>query len=146
MITINRCLFVFAILVFISCGNKKEGDFSKPTSEEIETNTSLEPASEINENEKQPVAGNVNEGKKIFEGKGTCSACHQPSAKIIGPSLQEISKIYKDKKANMVTFLKGEGEPIVDPSQYDVMKTNFAITKQMSDQELYDLQAYIYSF
>jgi cytochrome c len=29
----------------------------------------------------------------------------------------------------MVTFFKGEGEPIVDPSQYEVMKTNFMITK-----------------
>jgi cytochrome c len=38
--------------------------------------------------------------------------------------LQDIAKIYKDKNADMVSFLKGEGEPIVDPSQYEVMKTN----------------------
>jgi hypothetical protein len=42
-------------------------------------------------------------------------------------------------------FFKGEGEPIVDPSQYEVMKTNFAITKAMSDEELKALEAYVYS-
>ena len=84
-------------------------------------------------------------GKEIFEGKGNCVACHQAAEKVIGPSLQDIAKIYKDKNADMVVFLKGEGEPIVDPSQYEVMKTNFAITKTMSDQELRALEAYVYS-
>ena len=84
-------------------------------------------------------------GKEIFEGKGNCVACHQAAEKVIGPSLQEIAKIYKSKNADMVTFLKGEGEPIVDPSQYEVMKTNFAITKAMSDEELKALEAYVYS-
>ena len=36
----------------------------------------------------------------------------------------------------MVYFLKQEAEPIVDPSQYEEMKTNFAITEEMSDEEL----------
>ena len=84
-------------------------------------------------------------GKEIFEGKGNCVACHQPVQKIIGPSMQQIAQIYKDKNANIVSFLKGESEPIVDPSQYEVMKTNLAITKTMSDQELEALEAYIYS-
>ena len=84
-------------------------------------------------------------GKEIFEGKGNCVACHQAAEKVIGPSLQDIAKIYKDKNADMVVFLKGEGEPIVDPSQYEVMKTNFAVTKTMSDQELRALEAYVYS-
>jgi cytochrome c len=45
----------------------------------------------------------------------------------------------------MVTFLKGEGEPIVDPTQYAVMKDNFAITKNFSEEELKALEAYVYS-
>ena len=84
-------------------------------------------------------------GKEIFEGKGNCVACHQAAEKVIGPSLQDIAAIYKSKNADMVTFLKGEGEPIVDPSQYEVMKTNFTITKAMSDEELKALEAYVYS-
>jgi cytochrome c len=45
----------------------------------------------------------------------------------------------------MVSFLKDEAKPIVDPSQYEVMKTNLALTKEMSDEELKGLEAYIYS-
>jgi cytochrome c len=85
-------------------------------------------------------------GQELFEGKGNCIACHKPDQKIVGPSLEEIAKIYKEKKGNIVLFLKEESEPIVDPSQYDIMKTNFAITKTMSDEELKALEDYIYSF
>ncbi|SHG55208.1 cytochrome c [Flavobacterium micromati] len=124
----KKILFLFAILAFVSC--KKEEVKKEPlyptTTEEI-----AQLPEEL--------------GKEIFEGKGNCIACHQVVEKVIGPSLQEIAKIYKDKNANMVAFLKGEGEPIVDPSQYEVMKTNFVITKAMSDQELQALEAYVYS-
>ncbi len=84
-------------------------------------------------------------GKELFIGKGACIACHQLDQKVIGPSLQDIAKIYKEKNGDMVRFLKGEAEPIVDPTQYEVMKTNFAITKAMSDTELKALEAYVYS-
>ena len=85
-------------------------------------------------------------GQELFEGKGNCTACHQPDQKIIGPSLQEIAKIYKEKNGDIVSFLKEESEPIIDPSQYDIMKTNLIITKSMSDEELKALEEYIYSF
>ena len=85
-------------------------------------------------------------GQELFEGEGNCISCHQPDQKIIGPSLQEIAKIYKEKNASIVLFLKEESEPIIDPDQYDIMKTNFAITKTMSDEELKALEDYIYSF
>ena len=85
-------------------------------------------------------------GKEIFEGKGNCSACHLPNQKVIGPSIQDISKIYKAKNANIIDFLVNDAEPIIDPSQYEVMKTNFVITKAMSDQELKAIEAYIYSY
>lgn len=85
-------------------------------------------------------------GKKLFEGKGTCTACHKPAQKIIGPSIVEIAKIYKEQNADMVAFLKEQAEPIVDPSQYAAMKTNFAITKTMTDEELKAIEAYMYSF
>ena len=84
-------------------------------------------------------------GAAIFEGKGNCVACHQIDQKIVGPSIQEIAKIYKTKNGNIVDFLKNDANPLVDPSQYEVMKTNFAITKSMSDEELKAIEAYIYS-
>ena len=84
-------------------------------------------------------------GKEIFDGKGNCFSCHKPDQKVIGPSIKEIAKIYKEKNGDMVTFLKGKGEPIVDPSQYEVMKTNFYITKHFTDEELKALEDYMYS-
>ncbi|HLA54686.1 MAG TPA: c-type cytochrome [Flavobacterium sp.] len=84
-------------------------------------------------------------GKELFEGAGNCFACHKPDQKIIGPAIADIAKIYKTQGGDIVSFLKGEGKPLVDPSQYEVMKTNFAITKNMSDEELKALEAYIYS-
>ena len=84
-------------------------------------------------------------GAAIFEGKGNCVACHQIDQKIVGPSIQEIATIYKTKNGNIVDFLKNDANPLLDPSQYEVMKTNFAITKSMSDEELKAIEAYIYS-
>lgn len=85
-------------------------------------------------------------GQELFEGEGNCTACHKPDQKIIGPSLEEIAKIYKEKNGSIVAFLKEESDPIVDPTQYEVMKTNFAITKSMTDEQLQALEDYIYSF
>jgi len=84
-------------------------------------------------------------GKSIFEGKGNCAACHRIDEKLVGPSVQDIAKSYKAQNGDLVSFLKEEAEPIVDPSQYEVMKTNLALTKEMSDEELKGLEAYIYS-
>ena len=126
-----RKVFLFSILTvsLISCKKESQESFGKQetTTEttEVKTPESL--------------------GKEIFAGKGNCVACHQVDQKVIGPSIQEIAKIYKDKNADMVLFLKGESEPIVDPSQFEVMKTNFAITKTMTDEELKGLEAYFYS-
>ena len=84
-------------------------------------------------------------GKVIFEGKGNCTSCHQIDSKTIGPSTQEIAKIYKEKNGNIVSFLKGESEAIVDPSQFAVMQANLTLTKTFTDKELQSLEAYINS-
>lgn len=120
-----------AMLILVSC--KKDGSeesFGKPETTN-ETTTETQKPEDL--------------GKEIFNGKGACIACHKPDVKLVGPSLQDIAKIYKDKNGDMVTFLKGEGEPIVDPTQYALMKPNFAVTKTFSDEELKALEAYVYS-
>lgn len=132
----KKLVLSIAIVVLASCGGKKEEEpFGK---KQVEPVSVTEEVATIN-----PM---LEKGKELFEGKGTCTACHKPATKVIGPSLQEISKIYKDKNASIVTFLKGEGEPIVDPTQFEVMKANFAITKNMTDEELQALEAYVMSF
>jgi cytochrome c len=112
-------------LVFSSCGDKKT---KENLVEEVSQNPSFD------------------QGKALFEGKGACLACHKPNQKVIGPSLAEISKIYKEQNASIVSFLKEEGKPIVDPSQYEIMKANFTITKSMSDEELKALETYILNY
>jgi cytochrome c len=127
-INMKKALFLLAVLTIVSCKKeetKKESIYPISTEEVTQTPVEL--------------------GKEIFNGRGNCVACHQVNQKVIGPSLQDIAKIYKDKNADMVSFLKGEGEPIVDPSQYEVMKTNFVVTKAMSDEELEAIEAYVYS-
>jgi cytochrome c len=119
-------LFTVAITIFSCKKDSSEEPFGKS-----ETVTEVQKPEDL--------------GKELFIGKGACIACHQVDQKVIGPSLQDVAKIYKEKNGDMVRFLKGEGEPIVDPTQYEIMKTNFAITKAMSDTELKALEAYVYS-
>ncbi|SHL33711.1 c-type cytochrome [Flavobacterium saccharophilum] len=131
----KKVLFLSAVLALASC-KKEQEPFGKSTETTTETYSEGESA-EV----KTPEAL----GKSIFEGKGNCISCHQVDQKVIGPSIQEIGKIYKDKKGDIVTFLKGNADPIVDPSQFSVMKTNFPVTQAMSDEELKAIEAYIYS-
>lgn len=128
----KKVLFLSAVLAFASC--KKE--VSEPTDTVTES---------VSEGESAKAKSPEELGKQLFEGAGNCFACHQPDQKVVGPSIKEIAKIYKDKNGNIVTFLKGNAEPIVDPSQFEVMKTNFAITQAMSDEELKAIEAYMYS-
>ncbi|CAD0001521.1 c-type cytochrome [Flavobacterium chungangense] len=131
----KKTIFLITVLAFISCKKDNQEPFGKPT-ENTETYSEGESAETKTPEEL---------GKSIFEGKGNCTSCHQVDQKVIGPSIQEIAKIYKDKKGDIVTFLKGNGEPIVDPGQFAVMKTNFPVTQAMSDEELKAIETYIYS-
>ncbi|MFH6992921.1 c-type cytochrome [Flavobacterium sp. FlaQc-48] len=132
----KKVLFLSAVLALASCKKETQEPFEKSTENTTESYSEGETAKATT-----PEAL----GKQIFEGQGNCVSCHQPDQKVIGPSLQEIAKTYKDKKGDIVTFLKGNADPIVDPSQFAVMKTNFPITQAMSDEELKALETYIYS-
>jgi cytochrome c len=118
------------ISLAISCKKETQEEYSKPTETYNET-----------------VAQNpIDLGKEIFEGKGVCYTCHKEETKTVGPSIKEIAEIYKEKGGSMVEFLQEKSEPIVDPSQYATMKTNFAITKNLPKEELKALEAYMLSF
>ncbi len=120
----KRLAFLLVLVSFISCKNETEDKYSQTKTDETAVAIS---------------------GQDLFENKGTCTACHLPDQKVIGPSIQEIAKIYKDKNGNMVSFFKGESEAIVDPSQFVLMQANIELTKTFSDEELKALEAYIYS-
>ncbi len=121
----KKYLFLFGFFALISCGTKEA-----PAEENFQYEEKLKPE-EL--------------GQKIFDSKGNCYSCHRPDMKVVGPSLVEIAKVYKQKNGDMVKFLKEEAEPIVDPANYPAMKVNFSITKRMTDEELKALQAYILS-
>ena len=133
---ILKSLAVFALSISLTnCGDKKETDaYVNPVEENSETTT---------ETTVDPLFA---KGQELFEGKGTCTACHKPDTKVIGPSIKEIAKIYKEKGASFAAFINEEGKPIVDPSQYETMKTNFAITKAMTAEERKALEIYMMSF
>ena len=115
----------------ISCGEKKETDAMGNPINQAETS--------VNQTPKEL-------GKELFEGKGMCATCHKADQKIVGPSIKDISKIYTEKGASISLFLQGETDPIVDPSQYEIMKANFVITKAMSAEERKALEIYMMSF
>lgn len=129
-------LFVLTtVLVLVACGGKE-----KTTTEETTAAPEVSEGAVANLNPEEQL------GQEIFDGKGNCYTCHKPDAQAIGPSIKAIAKIYKDQKADMVTFLKGEGKPIVKPEQYEVMKTNFYLTKTFSDEELKAIEAYMHTY
>jgi len=118
----RQLTFIFIFALFVSCKKESAEPFGKA---KVKSPTVL--------------------GKELFEGKGNCVACHLKDQKVIGPSIVDIAKTYQAQNASIVSFLREETKPIVDPSQYELMKTNFAITKMMSDEELQAIEAYIYS-
>lgn len=131
----KHLFFILIALTLFSCKQNEKKESVYPD----------ENSGQVTEGETAPALKPEELGKAIFEGKGNCIACHKADQKLVGPSLQEIAKIYKEKNGDIPTFLKGKADPLVDPSQYEVMKTNFYITKNFSDEELKGLEAYIYS-
>lgn len=133
---ILKSIVVFALAISVTnCGDKKETD---KYGNEVEEN-----AKKTTETSVDPLLA---KGQELFEGKGTCTACHKPDTKVIGPAIKDIAKIYKEKGASIAGFINEESEPIVDPSQYETMKTNFAITKAMTAEERKALEVYMMSF
>lgn len=127
-------IFALAIvaLTVISCGKKEE---KKEELYPEEVASTLSPEEQL-----------IADGKELFESnKAACFSCHQMDKKVIGPSIKDIAKIYKEQNGDMVAFLRKKADPIVDPSQYSLMETNFAVLKTMSDDELKSLQAYMMS-
>lgn len=113
---------------------------------EPKTETPATPATEVNEGETADLTPSQKLGKEIFDGKGLCSTCHKPDQKMAGPSLKEIADIYKEKGGNLVAFLEGKSDPLVDPSQYEIMKANILVTKNYPEEELKALADYIKTF
>lgn len=133
------------IISFYNCGKKK----SDKTPETITIKTKSEEKKESLKTAKLSAAETalIAKGQQLFKDK-TCFACHQPNTKIIGPSIIDINKVYKEKNADIIAFLKGELSPIVDtdPGQVTIMKANLdSFVKNLKDDELRAIKAYMIS-
>lgn len=84
-------------------------------------------------------------GNRLFSEK-TCVTCHAINTKIKGPSIMDIMHIYKKNDADIVAFLKGNSEPIVDndPQQIAIMQANIdGFLKKITDVELDAIATYM---
>jgi len=138
----RKLLLIFGVLAFTfsSCGDKKKEEVKKeiePVKEEVK----VEETTTSTDGKDQQLAM----GEKLFSEK-TCTACHALDTKVIGPSIKDIIKIYDEKGANLVKFLKGNSDAIVDtdPGQVAIMKANLdGFVKDMTPEELQALSAYM---
>ena len=134
----KKLLLIFGVLAFTltSCGDKKKEEVKKE----------VEPI-KVEETTSDTKSEQVALGEKLFTEK-TCVACHVLDTKLIGPSIKDIVKIYDEKGANMVQFLKGNSEAIVDtdPGQVAIMKANLdGFVKGLTPEELQAITAYMRS-
>jgi len=134
----KKILFVFAIfsLTIISCGETKKEDVKK----EVESTEEAAPAAAKSEDL-------VAAGEKLFMDK-TCVSCHQLDAKIVGPSIKDIVKVYNEKNLDIVDFLKGTQEAVVETEagQVAIMKANLdGFVKDLNETELQAIAAYMNS-
>jgi len=131
-----------AALFFTSCGDKKKEEVKKEVETPVET-----VKEEVKEAATEVTAENLEIGKKLFSEK-TCATCHNPDMKVIGPSIKDINKIYAEQNGDIIKFLKGEADAIVDtdPGQVAIMKANLdGFVKDMSADELAAITAYMKS-
>jgi len=85
------------------------------------------------------------EGEKIFK-KLNCHSCHYQKEEGFAPSLKSISKAYKNKKEELIKYLKGEAKAIIDIDREDFMKPYIKQTKSLESKDLDKLADYLLSF
>ncbi len=84
-------------------------------------------------------------GNRLFSEK-TCITCHLVDRKKVGPSVVDIMRIYTEKNGDIVSFLRGQAEPIVDtiPEEVAIMQDNInGFLKEITDEELDAIATYM---
>lgn len=81
-------------------------------------------------------------GKAFFERNG-CDLCHKSDMDTIGPSLRTISTAYAGKETSLITYLRGQGAPIVDPARASVMNPQLVKIRTLFEEDLHSISTYI---
>ena len=137
--------FVVSLLLLASCGKDKKEEVKQ------NVNAATEEVENAVDNAEKAVADKMDQvewGKKLFTEK-TCSTCHAPETKLVGPSIKDIVAIYKKENANIVKFLRGKSPAIVDtdPGQVAIMKANIeGFVHDMTGDELQAVARYMRTF
>jgi cytochrome c551/c552 len=74
------------------------------------------------------------EGEAIFKSQ-SCGSCHKAGGSGISPSLKTISEAYLNKEDQLMRYLKGEAEPIINPERAGMMRRYIKMTQSLSDEE-----------
>jgi len=136
-------IFAFATLTSCGGGSHQEEATQEETTEAVveETVPEEEATEEVVE---ETATDNAQAGADLFTANA-CVACHQVDTKLVGPALKDIAAGYVDNTEGLVTFLAGEGEAIIDPTQAAVMAPQVEMTKEMSNEERVAIADYILS-
>ena len=82
------------------------------------------------------------DGKSLTVSKG-CTLCHHPEKQIVGPSFKNIANKYNSNASEILNFLNGNSNPIVDPEEFQYMKPVLSQLKHTSKEEKEAIAKYI---
>ena len=91
------------------------------------------------------LSATAEEGKDVFESLH-CATCHKVDTGKVNPSLESIAQAYKGKENQLLSYLKGEAESIVNPGKGDMMKRQIEKTKALKETEIKALFDFIMSY
>ena len=81
----------------------------------------------------------------IFKAQN-CISCHRPtSSSKVNPSLADIARAYQGKEDQLLSYLKGESDPIVRPEKAHLMKRHLKKTEALPDPDRKALAEYLLS-
>ncbi len=87
-------------------------------------------------------AQDTNNGKALFEANG-CAVCHKPDMDAMGPSLRTIANAYAGREVDMLSYLKGDRAPIVDPARASIMEPQLVKLRTMFEEDLHAISTYL---
>jgi len=86
------------------------------------------------------------DGEELFKAEG-CMRCHKANGNSkIYPSLPDIAAAYTGKPEQLLQYLNGEIEAVIDPDTSGLMKPHLEKTKKMNVVERKSVADYIMTF
>lgn len=83
-----------------------------------------------------------NSGAQIFKERG-CAICHAMDTEMVGPSIRTIGMRYSGNENGLVTYLKGQAQPIVHPERDAVMRPQLMKIGNLYEEEYRSLARHL---